>query len=80
MGKNVIIGAGSVVTKDIPEGMVVAGNPAKALCTTEEFKEKNEKLLKEGTPFSYDYTIGGGASKEKLQETKNIYPIKNTAL
>lgn len=31
IGKNAIVGAGSVVTKDVPEGAVVAGNPAKAI-------------------------------------------------
>ena len=71
IGSNVIIGAGSVVTKDIPDGMVAAGNPARILCTTREYKEKNEGLLKEGKVFSYDYTVGGGATKEKLEETKN---------
>lgn len=29
IGKNAIIGAGSVVTKDVPEGAIVYGNPAK---------------------------------------------------
>ncbi len=29
IGKNSIVGAGSVVTKDVPENKVVAGNPAK---------------------------------------------------
>ena len=29
IGKNAIVGAGSVVTKDVPEGMIVFGNPAK---------------------------------------------------
>ncbi len=31
IGDHVIIGAGSVVTKDVKEGMVVAGNPARVL-------------------------------------------------
>lgn len=31
IGKNAIVGAGSVVTKDVPENAVVAGNPAKVL-------------------------------------------------
>ena len=31
IGENAIIGAGSVVTKDVPPGTVVAGNPAKVL-------------------------------------------------
>ena len=31
IGNNVIIGAGSVVTKDVPDNSVVAGNPAKVI-------------------------------------------------
>lgn len=31
IGNNVVVGAGSVVTKDIPDDAVVAGNPARIL-------------------------------------------------
>ena len=31
IGNNVTIGAGSVVTKDIPDNCVVAGNPARII-------------------------------------------------
>ena len=31
IGNGCVIGAGSVVTKDIPKGMVVAGNPARVI-------------------------------------------------
>jgi acetyltransferase-like isoleucine patch superfamily enzyme len=31
IGENAIVGAGSVVTKDVPPGTIVAGNPAKIL-------------------------------------------------
>lgn len=31
IGKNALVGAGSVVTKDVPDDTIVAGNPAKIL-------------------------------------------------
>lgn len=37
IGSNVILGAGSVVTRDIPDHTVAAGNPAKALMTLEQY-------------------------------------------
>jgi acetyltransferase-like isoleucine patch superfamily enzyme len=39
VGENAIIGAGSVVTKDIPPNAVVAGNPAKVLRYTTPLSE-----------------------------------------
>jgi len=38
-----IIGAGSIVTKDVASGMVVAGNPAKEICSVEEYFNKSLK-------------------------------------
>lgn len=40
---NVLVAAGSVVTKSIPSGYVVGGNPAKIICTLDSFIEKNAK-------------------------------------
>ena len=41
IGNNCIIGAGSVVTKSVPNGMVYAGNPARKICTIEEYSAKH---------------------------------------
>ena len=41
IGPNSVIGAGSVVTKDVPEGTVYAGNPARFICRTEDYAEKS---------------------------------------
>ena len=41
IGDNVLIAAGSVVTKSIPSNVVVAGNPAKYVCSLDEYIEKN---------------------------------------
>lgn len=40
VGNNVIIGCHSVVTKDVPNNVVVAGIPAKVICTLDEYYEK----------------------------------------
>ena len=40
IGNDVIIGAGSVVTKSVPDGKIVAGNPARIVGETAEFVEK----------------------------------------
>ena len=40
IGDNVIIAAHSVVTKDVPSNSVVGGNPAKYICSIEQFENK----------------------------------------
>lgn len=42
IGDNTIIGAGSVVNRDIPENSVAAGVPCKVICTIDEYKEKHK--------------------------------------
>lgn len=42
IGKNSVIGFGAVVTKDVDEGTVVAGVPAKKIETIEEYYEKKK--------------------------------------
>ena len=43
IGPNAIIAAGSVVTKDVPEGTVVGGNPAKVIGSFEKLHDKRKK-------------------------------------
>lgn len=40
IGPNSIIGCGSVVTKDVPENTIYGGNPARYICSIEDYKEK----------------------------------------
>jgi maltose O-acetyltransferase len=70
VGSDVIIGAGSVVTTDVPDGVVVAGNPAKVICLTKDFIEKRAKEMKGAPIFDKKYTFESGVS-EALQNEMN---------
>ncbi len=54
IGDNVLIAAGSVVTKSIPSNVVVGGNPAKYICSIEEYIEKNKKYNTDSKGLSYE--------------------------
>lgn len=43
IGNNVIIGAGAIVTKDIPSNSVAVGVPARVIKTADEYLEKIKK-------------------------------------
>lgn len=43
IGPDSIVAAGAVVTKDVPPGTVVGGNPAKVICSTEELIRRVEE-------------------------------------
>lgn len=52
VGDNCIIGANSVVKHDIPAGSVAVGNPARVVCTIEEYYEKRKsQQLKESAAY-----------------------------
>lgn len=60
IGPNAIVGAGSVVSRDIPPDTVYAGNPARFVCTMEAFMKKNREAaqgrpLFEGRHFRHPY-------------------------
>ena len=58
IGSNVVIGFGSVVTKDVPDGVIAVGNPCKVIRKiTEEdriFRERQEKEYLEDEDIKKD--------------------------
>lgn len=40
IGTNCVVGAGTIVTKSVPSGSVVAGNPARYICSFDQFISK----------------------------------------
>lgn len=42
IGNNVIVATGAIVTKDVPDNSVVAGVPAKVICTLDDFYKKKK--------------------------------------
>lgn len=68
IGNNVVIGSGSVVTKSIQDGVVVAGSPARTICTIEEFISKNQVAMKQNIVFGEEYTHRGNVTQKRKDE------------
>ena len=68
IGKGSIVGAGAVVTHSIPTGVVAVGNPAKAICSIEEYYNKVKSKMNTHNCFNEEYTLRKNVSSDKKQE------------
>ena len=70
IGDHVIIGAGSVVSRDCEPGYVYAGNPARKICSIEEYHNKHEKMQNKRPDLSKirKWDDWGNASEEEKQQ------------
>lgn len=81
IGPNAIIGAGSVVTKDVKEGSVVAGNPAREICKIDALVTKLEDYT-DSVPWSSLIKNRSGAYEATIepklikQRVKHFYATK----
>lgn len=53
IGSNIVIGTGSIVTKDIPDNVVVAGVPAKIISSINDYYTKNIEKIDYTKNMSY---------------------------
>lgn len=67
IGNNVVVAAGAVVTKDVPDNSVVGGVPARIIKTADEYFEKIQKE---------SLHLGHLKSKEKDDALKKYYNYK----
>ena len=70
IGNNVIVGANSTVTHDIPDGVVVAGSPAKVICSLDDYLTKERTRMGTAPCYGEDYTLRQNVSMEKRMEQK----------
>ena len=70
IGEGSLVAAGSIVTKSVPKGCVVGGNPAKIICSVDDYIKHN---------FKYNLNTKGISLEEKrklllsLDDTKFIH-------
>lgn len=71
IGNGALIAAGSVVTKSVAAGTVVGGNPARYICTVEEYYQKNLKYNTKTKGLGY-----GEKKKILLQSPAELFITK----
>jgi maltose O-acetyltransferase len=72
IGPDAIVGAGSVVTRDIPPNTVAAGNPAKVIVNLDEYLEKIRVLSSKKGVFGKDYLINNLNLQRRLDMIDNV--------
>lgn len=68
IGNNVVIAAGSVVSKNVRDNVVVGGVPAKVIKELSDFKERQQDYMDSGAKWDESYTIYGGITETKKEE------------
>ena len=73
IGNDVIVAAGSVVTKDIPDDSIVAGVPATVIGKTSEYIAREKKRMSQGLCFDKSYSYYQNVGKDKKRELQEAF-------
>jgi maltose O-acetyltransferase len=65
VGPRTLVGANSVVSRTLPPDTVCAGNPARVLCSLDEYLAKHRKKISESPTFPYEIA---GSTREIRQQ------------
>lgn len=68
IGNDVIIGAGSLVTGNIPDDSIVAGVPAKVIGKTSEYIAREKERMQSAPKFDSTFTYQKKVSKDKKKQ------------
>ncbi len=74
IGKGAIVAAGSVVTKDVPEGLLVGGNPARVIQSVLALQEKVRTRMATAPTFGEEYRVKCGGTVEMRRQMRSAMP------
>ena len=73
IGSNVIIGRGTVVAKDVPDNVVIAGNPFRVISSYDAFIDKQKKMMED--TVCVDKTIIELDAEENKEDKERLLSV-----
>lgn len=69
IGPRTIVGAGSVISRSLPPDSVCAGNPARVLCSLDEYLEKHRNRIQVGPVFPCITSDSSSEDRRRIAES-----------
>lgn len=72
IGDNVVVGAGSVVNRDIPSNSVAVGNPARVVCSYDDYIKRKKSEMENAPIFDEKYTFRNPNITTEMKKERSI--------